>query len=319
MVGAAGWSPFGGRRFKARQTTLYQACTFEIKRNGVASFNDLNLGSGFNIEMRYAPNVLVDGTVIGLDDDFDLTPPLARFLLLNRKIIGERTGAIIKNLEDYRRYLRRMAQWKRDTLSYRFLVDVYDQLNDPDTLTGLIRETESDERVLKLATSRQDAFVAIHERVRIATRSRATTWWFILWDDIWRQNNDAINAMRTHESDFNPRYPGSIAYRPLPRAVLEAFLSQRGMAPASNGFITAGFLNKVYVRLSQIIFKGESKVTFVGVILVTDAELHGDFPDHSYPYWRPFHRFRRIGSSFRIPRTIINAWDWGRYSVSKIR
>jgi len=50
----------------------------------------LQLGSGLDIELIYDRDVQVDGGVFGLDDDYDLTPSLARFLALNRTLIAGR-------------------------------------------------------------------------------------------------------------------------------------------------------------------------------------------------------------------------------------
>ena len=64
--------------------------------------------------------------------------------------------------------------------------------------------------------------------------------------------------------DFDPHHSTSIAYRPLPRPALEAFLTQRGLFSSIKGKIALlhhGFLNKMYFRLNQIAFHGTEKVT----------------------------------------------------------
>jgi hypothetical protein len=82
-------------------------------------------------------------------------------------------------------------------------------------------------------------------------------------DDLWRRNHDAIKALLLHASDFDPHYPTSIAYHPLPRPALEAFLTQRGLfhnVPQWGDFFHSGFLNKLYLRLNEVAFRGSSKV-----------------------------------------------------------
>lgn len=83
-------------------------------------------------------------------------------------------------------------------------------------------------------------------------------------DDLWRRNHATIKGLALHESDFNPHYPTSIAYVPLPRLVLERFLAQRGLLSAKAGYFDpfhSGFLNKVYLRLNEVAFHGSSKVS----------------------------------------------------------
>lgn len=77
-----------------------------------------------------------------------------------------------------------------------------------------------------------------------------------------------VKALRTHASDFDPWFPTSIAYRPLPRAALDTFLVQRGVLRVSSGslftrsgVLTSGLINRLYFRLNEIVFEGHpSKV-----------------------------------------------------------
>jgi len=86
----------------------------------------------------------------------------------------------------------------------------------------------------------------------------------MLQDDLWRRNYDTINALNLHAQDFNPHYPTSIAYNPLPRAALEDFLRQRGLMSTpslSTDFFYSGFLNKIYFRLNELVFRGSGDVS----------------------------------------------------------
>jgi len=86
----------------------------------------------------------------------------------------------------------------------------------------------------------------------------------VLQDDLWRRNHDTIAALERHAADFNPHFVTSIAYTPLPRAALESFLIQRGLLHSRtrwNDFFHAGFLNKVYARLNDIVFRDSDQVS----------------------------------------------------------
>jgi hypothetical protein len=83
-------------------------------------------------------------------------------------------------------------------------------------------------------------------------------------DDLWRRNHDTISGLEKHASDFNPHYPTSIAYSPLPRAVLESFLAQRGLYHVKvkrGDFFHSGFLNKMYMRMYDIVYHGTRQVS----------------------------------------------------------
>ncbi|KAJ7630901.1 hypothetical protein FB45DRAFT_833713 [Roridomyces roridus] len=246
------------RRYRADDSVSYHSCVLRIKRRGHLTWEELQLGSGFGVELHYAKNVKVGGEIIGINDDYDLTPDLARFLALNRDLIPKRLACIEKTLADYRHHRRKECRWKLHVLTYRFLTHVYDRPRDPTGLAESSIQHERDLRVRQLMIGNEAVFQTSYERLEAVSRSRATTWWYLFWDDLWRRNHDTISGLKLHASDFDPHYPTSIAYKPLPRAVLESFLTQRGLLSKSQ-CMESGFLNKLYVRLNDIVFRGSSR------------------------------------------------------------
>ncbi|KAJ8486761.1 hypothetical protein ONZ45_g14559 [Pleurotus djamor] len=245
------------QRYKANVTLHFHTCTLVIKHKGQLDWHGVPLGSGFDVELVYSTEVRQPGTLIGLTEDFDLTPPLARFLTLNRDIIDSRLDYIERELGDYKTHHEAECRYKRDTLTYGFLTNVYDQPQAPSSLVRWIRDHEKDVRIGQLLVQEEQAISMAYERVNAVSESEAASWWYIFWDDFWRQNHDAIPALNLHASDFNPHHPTSIAYTPLPRASLEAFLIQRGLMSGTskpNGYLHHGFLNKIYIRLNEAVF-----------------------------------------------------------------
>ena len=233
----------------------------------------MQLGSGFNIQLKYARDVQVSGDVIGLNDDLDLTTPLAKFLELNRHLISTNIRRVEKVLTGYRHYQRKECRWKRRVLSYQFLSAVYDR---PRIFTPDCVEHEHDIRVRQLVCEHREVLNAVYERFIYVTRTEASAWWYIFWvrsstacilnlvnhdgqDDLWRRNNAAVKSFTLYATDFNPYYPTSIAYTPLPRPALENFLTQRGLLSRENFFHT-GILNKIYTRLYEIAFRSSKQV-----------------------------------------------------------
>ncbi|KAM6498075.1 hypothetical protein JOM56_006023 [Amanita muscaria] len=240
-------------RYSAGTSKQFQTCTLEVERRGHLVWNGLQLGSGFTVQLKYSKDVRVSGDVIGLDDDLDLTTPLAKFFELNQHLISSNIQRIEKALSDYRRYQRRECEQKRQVLSYRFLSFVYDQPRDLSRHGTSCIEYEQDVRVRRLMADSENILNAAHDRFVYVTRNEVLTWWYILWDDVWRRNHDTIAALERYATDFNPHYPSSIAYTPLPRPVLEGFLTQRGLQSRCD-FFHAGLLNKIYLRLNEIVF-----------------------------------------------------------------
>lgn len=250
-----------GSGYNARSVKSFTSCRLRIHRRGYLIWDGIPLGSGFSLELEYNKSVKVSGDVIGLTEDFDITPILARFLQLNRHAISSNLPAIEVALQGYRRHMREEHGRKVSVLSYRFLDRVYETPREPVGLAESSIEGEADVRVRALMVGSERVFETAYERLREVERSEARAWWYIFWDDVWRRNHKAIKGMELHSADFNPHYPTSIAYTPLPRAALEQFLIQRGVMsskPSRWDFFYHGFLNKLYIRLNDCVFDGRS-------------------------------------------------------------
>ena len=119
-------------------------------------YEGVNLGSGFEVELTYAKGVVVDGSVIGLNDDFDLTTPLARFLTLNEELINDPLASIETILRRYRHQQRKEFKMKMEALTYRFLTAVYDTPQEVSGITETVDEIECDPRVRSLVLENRD-------------------------------------------------------------------------------------------------------------------------------------------------------------------
>ncbi|EMD42109.1 hypothetical protein CERSUDRAFT_110652 [Gelatoporia subvermispora B] len=247
------------KRYGAEKRTRYQTCTLTIKRMGQLLWEDTDLGSGFKVSLKYAKNVEVDGSVIGVTEGLDLTQPLARFLAINEHLISARITHLESTMRRYRHFQRRECEWKARCLTYGFLSAIYDCPQDAASVIKTILHTEIDGPIRQVISSSEAALAISYERHCVVSTSELATWWYTFWDDLWRRNYDTIKALAKYESDFSPHYPTSIAYRPLPRAALEAFLIQRGLlhkVPKWSDFFHAGFLNKMYLRMNDVVFHG---------------------------------------------------------------
>ncbi|KAI0308006.1 hypothetical protein B0F90DRAFT_1621291 [Multifurca ochricompacta] len=253
---------FRGMRYKAQTSTYYDYGTLNVKRKGYLIWEGLELGSGFGVEIVYDDHVTVGGGVIGINDEYDLTPTLARFLTLNHVLIHSRVSGIEALLAGYRHFCQRECKAKEEVLTYSFLSRVYDRPKEPEALANDSIKYERDLRVRQLLVSNEVVFRKTYERLVSVSTTKLTTWWYLFWDDFWRRNSDTISKLRLHASDFNPHYPSSIAYTPLPRAALESFLAQRGLLNKKSkwgDFLDNGFLNKIYIRMYDIVFHGSSQ------------------------------------------------------------
>lgn len=172
---------FFGRRYDAVTSRSYHRAILHIKRRGHLEWRGLQLGSGFEVELRYSKTVKVTGEVIGLNEDLDLNPLLARFLALNRGQIETSLYELEEKLSHYRRHYRKECQWKSAVLTYRFMTFIYDQPHLPDECTRSSLQLETDSRVKECIGDNQNVFRSTYDRLMAVSRSETETWWYIFW------------------------------------------------------------------------------------------------------------------------------------------
>ena len=139
------------------------------------------LGSGFDVQLTYSHKVQLDGDILGLNDDFDLSPLLAKFLHMNQHLINDRIEVVESALWRYRSTARKEAQKKRKTLSYAFTTEVWNWPAPADEAAKTVEGLERDLRVRHLILEREDALLAAKERMDAIGHSEIATWWYLFW------------------------------------------------------------------------------------------------------------------------------------------
>jgi hypothetical protein len=164
-----------------QSVTHFQSCIFSIKHHGIQYWKDLPLGSGFDVEMTYTKEIHLDGDAIGLDDEMEMTPTLAKFLHLNRDLVQARLELIQEGIAEYRTHSRREAEWKQRTLSYEFLTQVYNWPLKHIEVIKAVENYESDLRVRDLFAASEDSLQLASQRMQVTGRSEITVWWYLFW------------------------------------------------------------------------------------------------------------------------------------------
>ncbi|PWN43949.1 hypothetical protein IE81DRAFT_287997 [Ceraceosorus guamensis] len=263
----------GSGEFTLACPTSYETGTLRIARRELGwQGGPHDFASGFEVTVTYAEGtrqdpegltrvrkaLTVDGTTaFGLHDDFRLTSDLVRFLRANEHIVHARRDNVERNLQQYRDGYATEAIRKRETLDYAFLTDVFDAPTlDRVQLRQTLRMVTRNPSVQHLPRQYRAAMTLLHERLMHVNQSPVHKWWWLFWDDLWRQNGRDYSQLRRHRRALCPHYPSSIAYQPVPRAELERFLDQRGLwqCQGARGVINRGLLNRLYFYLNMIVF-----------------------------------------------------------------
>nr|CAG8491263.1 8510_t:CDS:2 [Entrophospora candida] len=255
----------------------YHRGLLSIQRNQRTKWQDHNMNPGFIVTITYASSNrwdaddvvkqpikerIVGHDVIGITDDFQMTPQLEKLFNDNEDILETNLVSVQSVMKKYRKFYHDEAKWKEDTLSYGFFVNVYDNPSIPlEALPVLLVSTENNHLVQSIPESDYPSLVYLYERMRIVNLSRVHQWWYLFWEDLWRKNNKEIPHLSKNPRDFSPAYSVSICYKPMTRLELEEFLEKRGcwQNGGKKGFLHSGVLNRIYLYLNNVVFHGKSK------------------------------------------------------------
>lgn len=194
----------------------------------------------------------------GLRDDFEYSSSLQQFFNNNYSIITLRYPQMAQIMQNYRIRFYHEAVEKRKTMQYDFLIDVFDKptinMKDMEKEFGC---SKGNAALRQLPYRYNAASTMLVQRMAHIQRSHVHQWWYIFWDDFWRQNNGDYAALRSNAQLLSPQYPMSIAYTPMPRKSLEDLLkSKKGIWRANDvkGIIDQGLLNRIYFMIDELAF-----------------------------------------------------------------
>jgi hypothetical protein len=169
------------RTYQAQNATHYQTCILSIGHRGHLEWKDLAIGSGFDVKLTYDKEVVVDGTAIGLTEDFDLTGPLARFFRANHGLVASRISRIEEILDAYRDHHDQEYTDKLNVMSYGFLTDVYNRPRPSSEILKICLEQEHDSRVRGVFEDSQVILDTAYNRWLAVAESETRSWWYLFW------------------------------------------------------------------------------------------------------------------------------------------
>ncbi|KAJ1673588.1 hypothetical protein EV182_004938, partial [Spiromyces aspiralis] len=227
--------------------------------NDIRAYNHYLLGSTASNTSQGLANALKTGSrsaILGINSSFGMTPHLAHLFSENQALIEARLRDIEAKFRYYREWHTEEFARKREALSPAFQVRVFDPVvsdsrGEPRSISDVhalppyevllrLLSEESSAYIRQLPTDHGPDIEFLYQRLQVITPSnqanRLALPWYLFWDDIYRRYAKTERQLVRYACDFCPLYPGSIAYRPMPRIELEAFLEERGLwVPVSRG------------------------------------------------------------------------------------
>ncbi|KAJ1970566.1 hypothetical protein H4R35_005789 [Dimargaris xerosporica] len=243
--------------------------------------DDYNMNAGFYVQIEYFDGqgvyqpgrtrkvhekCAISNRRIGLTAEFGMTSQLRALLAANEATIRERYPKVMQIMSLYRQMYQDEFERKRQTLSYGFLIKVFNTPQIPQNALWHYLETHEANPLLKdIAVHHYMDIRFLYQRMHWAAHHQVALFWYLIWDDVYRLNHHIVPAFQTHAHHFSPYYPTSLAYFPMPRERLVGYLDHYGLWNNSgkSGFFHHGFLNRIYCHLSRFVF-GEEVPVFQG-------------------------------------------------------
>ncbi|CAB4392488.1 unnamed protein product [Rhizophagus irregularis] len=241
-----------------------------IQRKQESLWREHNMNPGFKVTITYTDSTykgnqcpqVVGHNVIGITGDFKMTHQLEKLFGDNRELIGLGLVQIQKTMDEYRQYCQNESISKETTLTYGFHINVF---NNPsislEALPSLLITTEKNQLVQSIPEREYPTMIYLYERMRAVHTSKVHQWWYLFWEDLWKNNGQQIPHLRKYEQDFSPLYRSSICYQPMERCDLEDFMERRGLWTNNGkyGLFHSGVLNRIYLYLNSVVFSRKGK------------------------------------------------------------
>jgi hypothetical protein len=258
---------------------------FKIQRTSNTQWESHNMNAGFTVQLvvfkstQSAPSDIVvennqiemqnastfigrkvfNHSDLGITETFEPSPALDLIFAHNEALVNDRLAELEETLKSYRDHYLGQYQWKQETMSYAFLVHIYNNHNLPQSsLVPQLIACEQNVALHRLSINHQATLACLYDRIRITNLSPLHKVWYVFWDEFYRQNWRECRPIQRHTSDFSPVFTTSICYHPKTRIRLEKWLTERRLfhsgKKGKSGYIHHGLLNRLYCLLELVAF-----------------------------------------------------------------
>lgn len=215
-----------------------------------------NRSPGFSVQIRYAGGVVIDnessstypnGGILGINNNFDMTPELHRLLTANRAAVEARLPVILAEQQHYRKTLLEKRRKEINDLAWSFWFVVYnnDNLSRSD-LRHYFLEHEAHDDVKAVPEEHALGIDLLYVRLA-AFDTEPTALWFVFWDEYWELNCE-LRKIADRPEIFNPSFLSALCYHPCPLSVLMAFLKEKKV----KRYVSQEKLKRLYSLMDEL-------------------------------------------------------------------
>jgi len=169
------------------------------------------------------------GSHLGISESYQPTTVSDEMFESSRHVWEPSLPALEADFDAYRQGLIGERIAANNVLSHGFWYFVY---NNPHLSRNHLQEylcsKENNQVLATLTNMQQDGLDFLYKRLTFCYRHPAWGTWWCFWDEVW-SHNQYMKKISALGEELNPDSASSIAYKPMPREELEAWLDERGL------------------------------------------------------------------------------------------
>ncbi len=156
-----------------------------------------------------------------------------------------------QGMQDYRNEIMAKYEAGVKILNPGFWFTVYNNSHlDRSALKQYLHKNEQNPVLQTFCEEHKAGLDYLYMRLAYLRSHPAASFWYVFWDDFWAQNGKMTKVM-DHGDLFDPKLPGSLAYKPCSRATLEPKLDKVGLLSSGKSYFSSGLLNCLYQEMDK--------------------------------------------------------------------
>jgi hypothetical protein len=210
--------------------------------------------------------ILDDELIGGLSSDRlwnENSEGIRKLFICNQDLIDSAYPTLVKIQQKFRNsFVHKHFAFKNSTLSYAFHSFIYENgdLYERKIIERLLVEGEKSSLMKAVPLLFKRQFDFLYNRLTFFDSHPALSFWYLFWDDVWRNNKD-MQIFQGKDELFSPMSPNSLCYRLLPRRELVALLEKNGLCRHNGrrgwlglrrGYLNTSLLDSLYHMMGTL-------------------------------------------------------------------
>jgi hypothetical protein len=271
----------GNTQTKTRYTTVQVEMSYHNGTLSVGANNSKPMAPGFKPSIYYtdghgvaiAPHTgehktihnstTISGGQMGVDNSFEENDRIRELFNGNVSQWQDNLAGVEAGMDAYRQGIIEEYEAGVKILNPGFWYYVFNNSHLSRVELGrYLKEQEENPALKNFPAEHKAGLDYLYMRLTFVRSHPAAGFWFVFWDDFWAQNGE-MDKVKDHADLFDPKVPGSIAYKPCSRDKLMPQLEAVGLLSTKKSYFSQGLLAALYEQMDARIENAKVTATRV--------------------------------------------------------